>query len=206
MNVRVEGKQKRAHATRAHILDCFEVLMQSQSFDEISIAQIAASAEVGKGTVLAHFSEKLALAATLFAQELEKCQQQIEASAQISSAAKLRSIFTPFFNLIMRDDVYVRLIVGEGQNLCRQMIEPAEARLFDSLARRLDVGRPAQELDVIAVRGFLVHAAVMYRACDAGEAVIEEFESLLAHYLFQNLASSLQCDWPVTHDWRNKMP
>lgn len=186
MNARVEGKQKRAHATRAHILNCFAALMAHHSYDEISIAQIAAAAEVGKGTVLAHFSEKLALAASLFAQELEQCQQQIEQFGRIQSAAHMREIFMPFFSLIMRDDVFIRLIVGEGQNLCRQMIEPAEEQLFESLAHQLDLGRPAQELDVIAVRGFLVHAAVMYRACDAGEAVIDEFEALLKNYLFQN--------------------
>lgn len=186
MNVRVEGKQKRAQATRAHILERFALLMRQQSYDEISIAQIAAAVEVGKGTVLAHFSEKLALAATLFAEELRQCLVRAEAEAELHSTAQIRKIFDPFFAFIMQDDVYIRLIVGEGQNICRQLIEPVELELFDALAQKLSHSGGNGELDIVAVRAFLVHAAVMYRACDAGDTVVDEFAALLAHYVFRN--------------------
>ncbi|AVX02891.1 hypothetical protein MXMO3_00344 [Maritalea myrionectae] len=186
MNLRVEGKQKRAQTTRAHILESFAGLMRQQSYDEISIAQIAAEAEVGKGTVLAHFSEKLALAATLFAEELGQCLIRTEAEPKLQSAAQLRRIFDPFFAFIMQDDVYIRLIVGEGQNICRQLIEPVEAELFEALAQKLGNRGDGGDMDIVAVRAFFVHAAVMYRACDGGEAVVDEFAALLDAYIFKN--------------------
>lgn len=185
MNLRVEGKQKRAQSTRTHILESFAGLMRQRNYDEISISQIAAQAEVGKGTVLAHFSEKLALAATLFAQQLAECTKRVDAVSVFRSAAQLRAVFDPFFDLVIRDDVYIRLIVGEGQNICRQLIEPMELELFEALAQRLPNNGAGTKIDIVAVRAFLVHAAVMYRACDGGTAVIDEFEALLDRYIFK---------------------
>ncbi|MCF4096869.1 TetR/AcrR family transcriptional regulator [Maritalea mediterranea] len=185
MNLRVEGKQKRAQATRAHILQCFADLMARHDYDDISVAQIAASANVGKGTVLAHFSEKLALAATQFADVLNICLARIEAESEITNAAQLRTIFDPFFDLIRRDEVYIRLIVGEGQDICRQLIEPAENQLFDALGKKWPHGNDNDVLDIVALRAFLVHAAVAQRACERDEAVMAEFEALVARYLFK---------------------
>ncbi len=78
-----------------HILESFAGLMRQQNYDEISITQIAAQAEVGKGTVLAHFSEKLSLAATMFAQQLAECTKRTEAVSVFSQQRSCGRSLTP---------------------------------------------------------------------------------------------------------------
>lgn len=168
MTRRVEATQIRAQETRRSVLHAYSELAKQRCYDQISIAQIAERAGVGKGTVLAHFSEKLAIAATLFADQLEdiaKNLTQLEAPQMPLICAELARIL----EWADADDVYARLSVGDGAQICRQVIGPSEDKLMQSLVGAL----PAKDREQRAqqLRAYLVYAVVVLRACsDLAEA------------------------------------
>ncbi|WP_299347832.1 TetR/AcrR family transcriptional regulator [uncultured Maritalea sp.] len=174
MNRRVEAKQVRAQETRRAISGAYRTLAEQSRYDEISIAQIALAAGVGKGTVLAHFSEKLAIAATIFAKELERIAKRLkqEGTSDISTiCAQLASIL----EWAAKDDVYARLSVGDGAQICREVIAPSEDRLVEQLTACFGASNAALADDrAQAVRANLVYAIVVLRVC----ADIEEAKSV----------------------------
>jgi len=165
MNRRVVAKQVRAQETRRAILDAFKNLAEQSQYDQISIAQIALAAGVGKGTVLAHFSEKLAIAATIFAEELERIAEGLEHMAT-SDLREICEQLAKVLDWADADDVYARLSVGDGAQICREVIGPSENKLMANLAEKLTVtygdqaGQRAQ-----ALRAYLVYGVVVLRAC-----------------------------------------
>jgi AcrR family transcriptional regulator len=60
-----EPKQARAHATRERLLDAFADLLYERSYAEISVADIAAAANVTTGAVYARFGDKHGVAVAL---------------------------------------------------------------------------------------------------------------------------------------------
>ncbi|MGJ8529499.1 TetR/AcrR family transcriptional regulator [Maritalea sp.] len=180
MNVRVEGKQKRALVTREEILVAYDGLATRLSFDQISIAQIATSAGVGKGTVLAHFSEKLALPATLFARYIESISDRLTANTAKIDKAVLKTILLELLAFIFTDDVYSRLVLGDGQDICRKVIEPSEMKLFELLFSKLDTKlSKLPEVQIETVRALLVHAVVLQRACSKSDEVERRLSLLI---------------------------
>jgi len=172
MNIRVEGKQKRAQATREGILEAYRALAANNHYDQISIAQIAEEAGVGKGSVLAHFSEKLALPATLFAQKLDLISEELEASSEPIDAQALNLILNTILDFTFTDDVYARLVVGEGLEVCRQVIEPSDTRLFAQVHERLITRLKDQpDMQIEAVRALFAHAVVLKRTCYTADEV-----------------------------------
>jgi AcrR family transcriptional regulator len=60
-----EPKQARAHATRERLLDAFADLLDERPYSEISVADIAAAANVTTGAVYARFGDKHGVAVAL---------------------------------------------------------------------------------------------------------------------------------------------
>ena len=180
MNLRVAGKQKRTLVTRENILAAYRELATDLCFDQISIAAIARSAGVGKGSILAHFSEKLALPATLLALRIDLISAKLETGPTRIDKVGMKVILFQLLAFIFTDDVYSRLVLGDGLDICRRVIEPSENKLFEILFSRLDTklsGTPDIQID--AVRALLVHAVVLRRACSQKEEVEERLWALI---------------------------
>jgi AcrR family transcriptional regulator len=60
-----EPKQARAHATRERLLDAFAELLYERPYSEISVADIAAAADMTTGAVYARFGDKHGVAEAL---------------------------------------------------------------------------------------------------------------------------------------------
>jgi AcrR family transcriptional regulator len=182
MTQRVEGKQKRALETRKKIMSAYEKLAADKCFDEISIDEIARVAGVGKGTVLAHFSEKLALPAELFARRLSIIRAAIE--AQDEGRFDLKSTLLQLLDFVFTDDVYARIVLWEGYEICAALIEPEEEKLFAAIGKFLPQ-KSDQKVYFDLIRALLVNAVVMHRACmDQSEARVQ-FEQLFDSFAAQ---------------------
>lgn len=175
MTQRVEGKQKRALETRQKIMSAYEQLAAGKAYDEISIDEIARAAGVGKGTVLAHFSEKLALPAELLARHIAELSAEIE--HQESHQFDLKKTLTSLLEFVFTDDVYARIALWEGQQICADVIEPEEQRLFATISRHLRSDLD-QNLQFDLIRALLVNAVVMHRSCMSQETSLQQFERL----------------------------
>ena len=178
MSIRVEGKQKRAVLTRQKILDAYEKLSRVRLFEDISVAEIARVAGVGKGTVLAHFSEKLALPAALFARALDNISDEILAGS--SDHLDLEEVLIQLLNFTFTDDVYARILLWEGHDVCEAIIGPSEERLFAVLSEKLPQSeRMSVEMQFDVIRALLVNAVVMNRACKSEDDTRAQFRDLL---------------------------
>ncbi|GLQ16799.1 TetR/AcrR family transcriptional regulator [Maritalea porphyrae] len=185
MNIRVEGKQERALKTRKAIQSAYDRLALTKAFDEISISAIAIEAGVGKGTVLAHYSEKLALPAALFAQKLDELCDHIAQMPDDISPKELIDPLVQFLDFAFSDDVYGRIMLWDGHDICERIIGPVEARFYAVIAVHLPPSkdlRTDQKLEIL--RAFLVHAIVMHRACQSAEDTKDQFENLMLATLF----------------------
>ena len=178
MSIRVEGKQKRAILTRQKILDAYVELSRVRLFEDISVAEIARVAGVGKGTVLAHFSEKLALPAALFARALDSISDEILAAS--SDQLDLEDVLIQLLNFTFTDDVYARILLCEGHDVCEAIIGPSEERLFAVLSEKLPQSeKMSVEMQFDIIRALLLNAVVMNRACKSEEDTRAQFCDLL---------------------------
>lgn len=185
MNIRVEGKQERAIKTRKSIQSAYDRLALRKAYDEISISAIAKEAGVGKGSVLAHYSEKLALPAACFAQKLDHFCDQIEQLPDGVAPQILVEMLVEFLDFAFSDDVYGRIMLWDGHDICERIIGPVEERFYEVIAAYLppsnNLSTP-QKLEIL--RAFLVHAIVMHRACQSGEETKTQFKQLTLATLF----------------------
>jgi len=185
MNIRVEGKQERAIKTRKSIQSAYDRLALRKAYDEISISAIAREAGVGKGSVLAHYSEKLALPAECFAQKLDHFCDQIEQLPDGVAPQILVEMLVEFLDFAFSDDVYGRIMLWDGHDICERIIGPVEARFYAVIAMHLPPSRGLrtdQKLEIL--RAFLVHAIVMHRACQSAKDTKDQFENLMLATLF----------------------
>jgi len=185
MSIRVEGKQKRAVATRQVVFDAYCNLAADRIYDEISISAIAKEAGVGKGTVLAHYSEKLALPAQLFADEVHRICDILHAKNTQICANELIQVCTQILRFVFTDDVYGRIILWDGHEVCEQIIGPSEDRFFEVLSPRLprsDLLDAQMQFELL--RALLVNAVVMHRACRNEEDTMQQFKNMVQATLF----------------------
>lgn len=185
MNIRVEGKQERAIKTRNSIQSAYDRLALRKAYDEISISAIAKEAGVGKGTVLAHYSEKLALPAACFAQKLKQLCDHIAELPDDVPASDLVESLAQFLDFVFGDDVYGRVMLWEGHDICERVIGPTEERFYAVIASYLKPSKglsTEQKLEIM--RAFLVHAIVMHRACQSADETKTQFKQLTLATLF----------------------
>ncbi|MEO1488898.1 MAG: helix-turn-helix domain-containing protein, partial [Pseudomonadota bacterium] len=69
--------QKRALLTQEKILDALEALLEAQEFEAISIADLAAQAQVAVGSVYSYFKDKEALLPALLDRQLERVEERL---------------------------------------------------------------------------------------------------------------------------------
>lgn len=171
---RIKGTQNRSADTREAIIAAVKRLWQGRRYDDITIAEIAAEAGIAKGSVLAHFSEKLAILAGFLAVALDETSAELEADPSFAaSPARLARRFEPLLTYLMADKALLRLLTLEGDGeQCTAILDPAVARLRAALVVGFDHQghtNPALHADVFMA--LAVQVAVAGHASASSDAV-----------------------------------
>ncbi|MBF0677875.1 MAG: TetR family transcriptional regulator [Devosia sp.] len=134
---RIKNIQPRSLQTRTTILSAVERLWQTRSFDAITIAEIAAEAGIAKGTVLAHFSEKLAILAQFLGRALDEATTALEQEPDFARDARsLSNSVLPLLAYLLRDKALLRLLTTDGDDgQCHDILDPALLRLREALTK-----------------------------------------------------------------------
>ena len=181
---RIKGTQNRSAGTREAIIAAVKRLWQGRAYDDITIAEIAAEAGIAKGSVLAHFSEKLAILAGFLASALDETSTQLEADAEfVSSPARLARKFEPLLVYLMADKALLRLLTLEGDGeQCAALLAPAELRLRDALTsgfKSQGHADPALSADVFMALAVQVAVASHSANPEAAVLALERLASVL---------------------------
>jgi AcrR family transcriptional regulator len=134
---RIKNVQNRSGETRAALLKAVAALWEDRPFDAITVADIAAKAGVAKGTVLAHFSEKLSILAQFLADAIARTRAQLEAQPDFARTPdKLTAAMLPLLDYLLHDKALLRLLTTDGDGAqCAAVLDPALAELRDTLSR-----------------------------------------------------------------------
>ena len=83
-------------------------------------------------------------------------------------------------NFTFTDDVYARILLWEGHDVCEAIIGPSEERLFAVLSEKLPQSeKMSVEMQFDIIRALLVNAVVMNRACKSEDDTRAQFRDLL---------------------------
>ncbi|MGO1120533.1 TetR/AcrR family transcriptional regulator [Rhodovibrionaceae bacterium A322] len=175
----IEAKQARAQKTRSTLLASAKTLFDSQGFDQVTTEQIARSAGVSKGTLFAHFGDKLGLLAELGQQDLNRQIAGLEQAAETpddrtqSKQNPIDAIYQGLDGLLSQFETqpeFLRLFID--QTTLRQGIH---ADVFNAAITRLNLALKAlinqhkaqqpglhldSDLTSTALRAYLLHLAV----------------------------------------------
>ena len=106
IGLNVEGKQSRrradAVANRQRILQSAERLFEEREISDVSMSEIAAAADVGKGTLYRSFSNKGELCLALMDSDLLLFQERIFAAFQARHDASALDLLAHFLDAIVR--------------------------------------------------------------------------------------------------------
>ncbi len=165
----LEAKQKRAQVARAKIIDAATKMFVKQGFDATKTEDIAKEAGVSKGTVFAHFGDKLYLLAEVGQVELDARLIHLEELAAAEVNEGLKEQICIGLDAIL--DYF-----EEQPEFLRLFVEKSALRLtdegygFDESIRRIHralkaiVARGSRGLDpemtAVALRAYMLHMAV----------------------------------------------
>ncbi|WP_310621419.1 TetR/AcrR family transcriptional regulator [Flexibacterium corallicola] len=181
----LQATQKRAQKTRERILEAATSMFEADDFDNVSTESIAESANVSKGTIFAHFSDKLGLLAEIGLRDLNERLDELEARAlavepDSDVQEEIITVISKFLNYFEKQPHFLRLFIDEAG-----WKRSDRADLFDTvvvrqqklltawveLGQRRDVIRSADPCILgSALRAFLLHVAIG-RVC--GESTCE---------------------------------
>lgn len=187
MNVRVSGQQQRARQTREAILRAAETLFAQKGFAATTLSEIAAAAGVGKGTVLAHFAEKLSIFASSLAVRMRQASAAIMASD--GGAPGLVAAIEPLFADMVADPAAIELMTSDTSDTCYHDLMPDFLRLQQALVARLThAGQGQPELAAEALMAVTLSHAVDTRcrlqAAEAGMDMTRALAHLAALFAF----------------------
>ncbi|HMO60325.1 MAG TPA: TetR/AcrR family transcriptional regulator [Roseiflexaceae bacterium] len=143
------------HEKQQRIIAAAAALFQEQGFDATTIEQIAAQADVAKGTIFLYAESKLHLLLLIYENDLE--QRVVEALAAIDSDApvveSLMALFAPFFALYAQNIELARRFVHAQLFLPADQPTPALTVLLGGLTARIRdwqaSGRVAGDVDAM---------------------------------------------------------
>lgn len=181
---RIKGLQQRSAGTREAILAAVARLWRDRSFDDITIADIAAEAGIAKGSVLAHFSEKLAILAGFLAQALDDTSQALSADPGFADTpGHLAQSLDPLFAYLLADRALLRLLTLDGDGAqCTAILDPAVARLRAALVAgfaRAGHGDPVLDADVLMALAVQVAVAGHVRTSAEAVAALERLAGIV---------------------------
>ncbi len=171
----LEAKQKRAQVARQKIFEAAQQLFQDKGFDETGTEEIAKAAGVAKGTVFAHFGDKLNLLAEVGLVEMKERVLYLEKHAEGSSVPKkpvetLSKGLEALLDYFEQQPEFLRVFVEESA-LSKREVD----RGFYEIIARLHAGLKAiiekclkkqvirecdPELTATALRAYMLHMAV----------------------------------------------
>jgi TetR/AcrR family transcriptional regulator, cholesterol catabolism regulator len=165
------GRRAQAHAEkRRRITSAAAELFRAQGFDETTTEQIAARADVAKGTLFLYAPSKVGLLLLVYEDRLEEIVTEVIGAVPQGAPVvdALCGIFTPFFALYEQDLDLARRFVRE-QILLTSETQPnhALAALMGALAHQIAVwqsqGRVAADIDarLAAQTSFALYFAVL---------------------------------------------
>lgn len=165
----LEAKQKRAQIARAKIIKAASKMFATQGFDGTKTEDIAKEAGVSKGTVFAHFGDKLYLLAEVGQVELDARLEYLEGVAEADRAGDAVENICIGLDRIL--DYF-----EEQPEFLRLFVEKSALRLsdegygFDESIRRIHRALKAivarwnggldAELTAVALRAYMLHMAV----------------------------------------------
>lgn len=110
--------QKRTQETRKRILSAARHLFDAQGFDETSVDEIAVKAEVAKGTVFAHFTDKTSLLIAVKIEQLDKLVGNMQSMVQVVQGDDpvefLVAMFRPWLKLFRGNRDFTELFLIQG--------------------------------------------------------------------------------------------
>lgn len=166
MNHRVAGRQKRALQTREAILGVARALFAAHGFDAVKLETIAAEAGLAKGSVLAHFSEKLVLLAVIFGDSLALAAVELRLAPAPLRSERLAEILWPLVGNLLSDPAYLRLLTAEPQTPSATQLRPDLERFTLALEDALDrTGHDHADIAATMVRAVLLQLTIEARDC-----------------------------------------
>lgn len=112
----MQSRRKRnQHDKRARIIAAARQLFHSQGFEATTMAQIAAAADVAKGTLFLYAPTKADLLVVVYEAELQQLAERGLAHVRpdVSIPAALVAIFAPFFELYSQNKALARRYVAQ---------------------------------------------------------------------------------------------
>ncbi|HEU5089732.1 MAG TPA: TetR/AcrR family transcriptional regulator [Roseiflexaceae bacterium] len=108
-------RERNQHDKRARIIAAARQLFHSQGFEATTMAQIAAAADVAKGTLFLYAPTKADLLVVVYEAELQQLAERGLAHVLpgVSIPAALVAIFAPFFELYSQNKVLARRYVAQ---------------------------------------------------------------------------------------------
>lgn len=188
MTIRVTGQQQRSRDKRVLILETARTLFALEGFDAVSLEAIARTAGIGKGTVLAHFSEKATILAIFLGETITRCVVEIKQARQPLFPDRVATVLLPLLENLLADHAYLRLMISDRPVALAQIM-PGLNELKFELAKALamsGLAHPAiaSEL-VLASIVDVANSAARQRAADPasnfdiGRALINRLSYIL---------------------------
>lgn len=110
--------QKRTEETRRRILSIARELFDAQGFDATSVDEIATKADVGKGTVFAHFTDKTSLLIAVKIEQLTGLAANMTSDARKEPGTDpvefMMVMFRPWLELFRADKDFTELFLVQG--------------------------------------------------------------------------------------------
>ncbi|KZL21221.1 Nucleoid occlusion factor SlmA [Pseudovibrio axinellae] len=188
----LQATQKRAQKTRERILEAAEHMFETSRFDAVSTEAIAEAANVSKGTIFAHFTDKLGLLAEVGLRDLDVRLEELEkrlseAQADCDTEEEIINVIAQFLNYFEKQPYFLRLFIDEAG-----WKQSAKAEMFDKLVLRqqqlltawVELGQKQGTIRVAdpcilgsALRAFLLHVSIG-RVCGESTCQAEQMVQL----------------------------
>ncbi|AEV38013.1 protein containing Transcriptional regulator, TetR-like, DNA-binding, bacterial/archaeal domain [Pseudovibrio sp. FO-BEG1] len=173
----LQGKQKRAQETRQRILVAATDLFNQGNFNAVSTESIAEQANVSKGTLFAHFGDKLGLFAEIGLKELKICVDALHEEAETSTASgreQLNHSLMKILQYFEKQPEFLRIFIDvagwEKGSRAENFLDVAGSidKLFQRFIEKGQQDKSIRAMDpklgAVSVRAFMIHAAIS-RVC-----------------------------------------
>ncbi len=172
--------QKRAHATRAKLIDTAKAVIAVQSYGAMRVEQVVQQAGVAKGTFFAHFPDKDALLDLIVGDELNLYLDDIEQKSTPDDVADFVVQLMPILNFMAQERYLFDLIIRHSGAAAKEELGPI-ARTFDRqiavLAKWLTIGPFRKDVSATllaeGVQAFVIQAIALHFCAVHGDASIQ---------------------------------
>jgi AcrR family transcriptional regulator len=177
----VEERQLRADAerNRKRLLDSAQALFRERGL-EVSVAEIAQAAGVGRGTLFRNFASKEDLIAAIVAERMYEAASRGEQLVAADDPGE--ALFEFLAEMVGRQQLDRALFEALDETwLCKEVIRPAHAAVFDVIERLL---RRAQDAGAVRSDVGAMDLMMMFKgACTAATAYAQVEPAIIERHL-----------------------